>query len=206
MELQLLNNLRLLLLDRFILSPLDFGFRHAALPALDQAARNENNRARTIASPANRKLEGIVVQRFATARFNDDGGAELESRLEIHGYWIGLNDVDHVFFQRPALERVGRRFGPQLGRFAGFAVKNAVVGSKAAFLDHRSRRDDLLAGRSRLTNHPNVFVTLIGGVEKLSVSRGGLFAHGERAVDLSGVAPVTHRQLGNDDAAFFENA
>ena len=52
----------------------------------------------------------------------------------------------------------------------------------------------------------DVLVALIGGVEEFAISRRRLFADGEGAMNLRRVAPVADRQLGDDDAAFFEHA
>jgi hypothetical protein len=51
----------------------------------------------------NRKFERIVMQCFTTVRFDDYRRPELQARFEILCYWVGLDDVDHVFFQRPSL-------------------------------------------------------------------------------------------------------
>src|SRR5258705_7650312 len=152
---------------------------------------------------AHRKLERIIVQWLTAARFHDDGGAKLESGFEVFRNRIWLNDVHHVFLKRPRFERVSGRFRSKLRRFAGFSVKNAVVGSKAAFFDNRRRRDDLLAGRAGPADCADVLVALIGSVKEFAISRRWFFADGKRAMDLRRVAPVADRQLGDDDAAFF---
>ena len=146
------------------------------------------------------------MQRLAAARFHDDRGAELKSGCEIFRSRIGLDDVHHVFLQRPGFERMRGRLCAELRRFAGFAVKDAVVGSKAAFFDDRRRRDNLLAGCAGSADPANIFVALIGGVKEFAISRRRLFADGEGAMNLRRVAPIADRQLGDDDAAFFEHA
>src|SRR5690242_9995562 len=88
-------------------------------------------------SAAHRKFERIVVQWLAAAWFYHNRGAKLKSGGEIFGDWIGLDDVNHIFLERPRLQRMGRGLRAELGRFSGFAVKHAVVGSEAAVLDDR---------------------------------------------------------------------
>lgn len=105
------------------------------------------------------------MQRFAAAGFDHDGGAELQPGLEVFGNWIGLDDVNHIFFEGPALERMGCGFGSELGRFAGFTVEYAIVRCEAAFFDDRSRRDNLLAGGAGFADFSHVLVALVGGVE-----------------------------------------
>jgi hypothetical protein len=50
------------------------------------------------------------MQRLASIRFHDHCGTELEPGFEVFGDRIRLDDMDHVFFERPCLQRVGGRF------------------------------------------------------------------------------------------------
>src|SRR5882672_1832048 len=85
-------------------------------------------------------------------------------------------------------------------------MKDAVVGSKAAFFDDRRRRDDVFARSNRFTNFADIFVALESRVEEFAISRRRLFTDGEGTMNLRRVTPVADRQLGDDHAAFFEHA
>src|SRR5262245_4408559 len=156
--------------------------------------------------PAHRKLEGITVQRLTAARFNHDRCAQLQTGFEIFGDWIGLNDVNHIFLQRPRLQWMSSGFGAEFRRLTGFAVKDTVIGSEAVLFDYGRYRDDLFARSAGFADPANILVALKRSVEELSVNRRRLLAYGERAMDLRRVAPITHREFGDDDAAVFERA
>ena len=110
--------------------------------------------------------------------------------------------MHHILLQRPRFERVGRRLAAELWRFAGFAVKNAVVGSEAAFFDDRRCRDDLFAGGAGSADLSDIFIAFQRSIEELSVYGRWFFGNGERSMDLRRVAPVADSELGYDDATF----
>lgn len=157
-------------------------------------------------SPAHRKLEGIIVQWLAAARLHHHCGAKLQSGFEIFGDWVGLDDVNHVFFERPFLQRMHGGFRTELWGLAGFAVENAVVASEAVIFDGRRGGDDLFAGSAGFTNLADALVALISSVEQFAVSWRRLFADSERPVNLRRVAPVADGQFSNYYATFFEYA
>ena len=146
------------------------------------------------------------MQRFTPVWFHNHRRTELQAGCEIFGNRVGLDDVDHVFFQGAFLQGVCRRAGTELRRFAGFAVKDAVVAGKAVGFYCRSRGDNLFAGAAGCADFAHAFVAFVSGVEELAVCRCRLFADGEGPMNLCRVAPVADRQFGDHDTAGFEHA
>ena len=56
--------------------------------------------------PTNREFEWVVVKRLGAFRGDADGSTELQSSGMILGDWVGLDDDDVVFLERPWLECV----------------------------------------------------------------------------------------------------
>jgi hypothetical protein len=136
------------------------------------------------------------VQRLAAVWFYHDRGAELKSGFEVFGDRIGLNHVHHILQQSPGFERVSRRFAAELWGLAGFAMKDTIVGSEAAFFDDRRCRDDLFAGGAGSADLSDIFIAFKRCIEEFAINRRWFFAYGEGPVNLRRIAPVADSELG----------